>query len=227
MLTSGGGTMHFFRSRPCLHPSDLVLLLVLVFAAAGLRAETVLLSDTFDAENGGNFALNYAGLTNFTVVSGALDLIGNGNFDFYPGNGLYLDLDGTSNAAARIESTSTFALAAGQAYRLTFDLGNTDERFGSSGINNTMTVSLGGAFSEQFNRDTPSDFVTVVRHFVAGVDESAVLAFDHQGGDNLGLLVDNVNLTAVPVPAMAGVFGFCAAMALSARQRGRGQRPAA
>ena len=51
----------------------------------------VIFSDNFNAENGGTGVLNYNSFNNWTVTDGTVDLIGNGFFDFYPGNGLYVD----------------------------------------------------------------------------------------------------------------------------------------
>src|ERR1700722_9142112 len=49
------------------------------------------------AENGGSGALNYTGFANYNVTQGSVDLIGNGYFDNYPGDGLYVDLAGSTN----------------------------------------------------------------------------------------------------------------------------------
>jgi hypothetical protein len=76
-------------------------------------AAAVLLSDNFDTENGGVGMLNYNGFANFTVsnsgAGGAVDLIGNGFFDFYPGNGLYVDICGSASACGVLTTKQTFA----------------------------------------------------------------------------------------------------------------------
>ncbi|MGH8892858.1 MAG: PEP-CTERM sorting domain-containing protein [Actinomycetes bacterium] len=64
-----------------------------------------------DFDNAGPARLNATGnLDGFTVTSGSVDVIGNGFFDFYPGNGLYIDTDGSGGAPGqpRIESIATF-----------------------------------------------------------------------------------------------------------------------
>ena len=56
----------------------------------------VVLSDNFNADAQ---MLNWAGDSSFTSLStggGSTDLIGTGFFDFYPGNGNYVDLDGST-----------------------------------------------------------------------------------------------------------------------------------
>src|SRR4051812_5214176 len=60
------------------------------------RADVILLSDNFDAENSGNPQLNYFTFANFDVTAGSVDLIGNGYFDAYSSNGLYLDSAGST-----------------------------------------------------------------------------------------------------------------------------------
>lgn len=164
------------------------------------HAEIILLDEDFDAENGGAPALNYTTFANFTVTSGAVDLIGNGQFDFFPGNGLYVDLDGTTNAAGTLAS-ETFNLQPGLVYTLEFDLGNSDDQFGGGSFDNTMLLSVGSVISETFNRTELTPFQTITRQFSVTAPETAQVIFAHEGGDNLGLLIDNVRLTVVPEPA--------------------------
>ncbi|HDZ16344.1 MAG TPA: hypothetical protein ENH61_03085 [Methylophaga aminisulfidivorans] len=42
--------------------------------------------------------------------------------------------------------------------------------------------------------------------FLATVSEGAKLAFANLGGDNLGMILDNVSVSAVPVPAALFLF---------------------
>ena len=43
--------------------------------------------------------LNYNSFSQFSVTNGTVDLIGNGFFDFYPSQGRYVDLDGSTGNA--------------------------------------------------------------------------------------------------------------------------------
>lgn len=81
-----------------------------------------LLDDTFDNENGGVGQINFFNLTNWNVTDGTVDLLGNGFFDFYPGNGLYLDLDGSTTNAATLTSRDAFSFSQNDNVTLTFDL---------------------------------------------------------------------------------------------------------
>lgn len=88
------------------------LALTVLAAPAAYSAVITSFSDNFDSE-ASNGALNYTSFANFTVTAGSVDLIPhNGNYDFYPGNGLYVDLDGTTggqNPAGQITTNDVFA----------------------------------------------------------------------------------------------------------------------
>jgi subtilisin-like proprotein convertase family protein len=72
--------------------------------------------DQYVAEASGN----YTGFANWDVTEGSVDLCGNGLWDFLPGNGLYVDMLGTSSPQnGKITSKSTFNLEAGHVYRVT------------------------------------------------------------------------------------------------------------
>ena len=84
------------------------------------------------------------------VVSGDVDMIGNGFFDRYPGNGLYLDLDGVAaDPGGRLESVQTFDPGT---YELQLDLAGGGA---ANSANNLVTVSLGLGFSSRL-RDARS-----------------------------------------------------------------------
>jgi hypothetical protein len=149
--------------------------------------------DTFTGENGGAGEFNYTGFANWTVTRGAVDLQRQSDFGYGPG--LFVDLDGSTDAAGRLESKAAFDLAPG-VYELRFRLGHTD----SSGQTNVMTVSFGGLFSEQFTRSntTPGAFEEIVRRVTVTAPVSARLAFDHEGADFYGLTIDDVLLYRLP-----------------------------
>jgi hypothetical protein len=159
-----------------------------LFASA--QANTILLKDTFDKENGGAGRLNYTSLAQWKITKGSVDLIGKRLYDFYPGHGLYLDLDGTTRQAGTLESKKEFILAAGT-YELRFDLGNNPGHPSP----NTMEVRLGTAYKESFTRQGKVPLETVIRTFSVATPTSGSLIFEHAGGDNGGLVLDNVRLT--------------------------------
>ena len=150
-----------------------------------------MLEDDFDSENQGGGTLNYSGFTNWDTAKGTVDLIGHGFWDFFPDHGLYLDLDGSTREAGRLESKTTFKLESGE-YRLEFDLAGSP----MSGPD-TVTVSLGNVYSESFTLALDEPFRTVIRNMRVQIPTNAKLIFDHEGGDSEGLFLDNVKLTKV------------------------------
>src|SRR6185436_12304159 len=99
-----------------------------------------------------------------------------------------IDLDGSTSSGGRLESKLAFQLAPGT-YVLSFKLG-------SSSPNNTARVTLGSVFDETFTRPGDSPFETVSRTFTVTEPTSGRLVFDQFGGDNGGLIIDDVSLSA-------------------------------
>ena len=161
----------------------------LASTASAVRAQVVLLEDNFDTENGGNDVNNFFGFQNWIVEDGSVDLIGDGR-NFFPGNGIYLDLDGTTGNAGRLVSRDLFAFDVGDTIQLSFDLLGINPFGGFA--NNEVEVSLGNLFEETFTTD---DIGTVFRDIAVDAPiADLALVFDHAGGDNGGLILDNVRL---------------------------------
>jgi hypothetical protein len=133
--------------------------LPLLFGAAQGHAATIF-SDNFNTENGGvadASTLNYNTFANWTVNGGGtVDLIGNGYFDFYPGQGLYVDLDGSTSNAGQLTSIN-IALNPGT-YTLQFLLGGSQR-----GDTNTVRVWLGSLYSESFTLASSDPLALVTR----------------------------------------------------------------
>jgi hypothetical protein len=65
-------------------------------------------------------ALNYNAFINWNVLNGHVDLLGNGFLDLLPGNGLYVDLGGsTPPYNGELQSKVPFNLVSGHSYRVT------------------------------------------------------------------------------------------------------------
>ena len=177
-----------------------------VFSVSATAAPVFL--DNFDTDT---LALNQTTFNGGWVVSGGtVDLIGNpGFYDLLPGNGRYVDLDGSSSQAG--EFHKDLSLTGGLQYTLAFDLAgsqrgsveNVNVNFGSAVDN--LTVNSGDAFSNHTLLFTPS---------TTGIYS---LIFQNAGVDNVGALLDNVSVSAVPEPetyamllAGLGLLGFMA-----------------
>jgi hypothetical protein len=165
--------------------------LVLMATTSG-RADLV---DNFNSENGGAGQLNYNSFANFTVSNsvsqgGTVDLIGNGFFDFYPGNGLYVDLDGSGNGVpGLLETKQTFATGT---YNLSFDLAGS-----ARGVDDHVDVNF-GPFSQTYFLPSTQGYTL----FTATVTLTtpSVLSFQNVEPGNIGAILDNVSVVSAAVP---------------------------
>jgi hypothetical protein len=195
-----------------------------LLACASANATTIF-SDNFNSENGGVSFLNYgtpnqsgnggAGFLNtsfakWTVTAGTVDLIGHSatgfnsgggtEYDLIPGNGLYVDLDGTTGNGAVPAGTITstaIALGAGT-YQLSFSLAG-DQRGGTA--NTQISVLTGVVAPYVITLGSSSPFTTYTVGFTLASAQSVNLVFsDTDAADQMGALLDNVVLTSVGVP---------------------------
>jgi hypothetical protein len=182
-----------------------LLLLVPIFmvSVASSASALVIFEDNFDTENGGVGVLNYSGFDNWTVSDGTVDLIGNGYFDFFPGNGLYVDMDGSTNNAGIM--TSGIYLAAG-AYTLQFDLAGNQRNDAGEQVN--VSVVMGSVFNNSYSLTRYDPFQTFTETIDVAADGNYFLQFEGVGGDNIGMLLDNVKIASVPEPATMLLVGI-------------------
>lgn len=165
-----------------------------VFWAQSASATTVF-SDNFNAYSG---QLIWTPPSNWSAPGpGSVDLIGQTtsgtSYDFYPGNGGYVDLHGSNGLPGTLQSTQTFAAGT---YTLTFDLGGnargdiaktTDFSLGN--FSNSLTLNSGDALG--------------LRTYTFTTTGGQLVFSDLAGGNgNIGNILDNVSLaSAVPEPA--------------------------
>ncbi len=157
---------------------------------------TVLFSDNFDSENGGRHSFVYSGLQKWSFAAGRnVDLIGAGSaYDYFPGNGLYIDLDGFYESST-IRTNRVLDLTPGT-YVLRFLLAGSQR-----GDANTVTVSLGTAFSETFTLESAAPLTEYRRTITVQQLTSAPLTFAHrrdnlpEGDNGFGVILDDVSVT--------------------------------
>jgi hypothetical protein len=158
---------------------------------SNVDTNTVLLSDNFDSENGGAGVFNWTSFTNWNVLAGCVDLHGNGLFDVQPGNGLYVDLDGSCATGGTIESKTAFTLQPGNYVLEWFMAGN--NRIDTA---DTVNVSI-ATYQEQFVMQPKDKFALRSRSFSVSTTTNARIRFENLGGDGRGALIDLVRLRRV------------------------------
>lgn len=173
-------------------------------------------------------------LTNWNVTAGYVDVIGNDGvgawYDWFPGNGAYVDLDGANKRSGRIGTKEALQLVLGETYRLSFDFTTHGSRaeplmFGAGGYNGsflTPTAKL-------------AEFTSYSVEFTA-LEDLTRIYFVTSGDDNIGPIIDNVmvsgpvlsfpasasTISAAPVPAASPLmFSAVGGLVFAARRRRR------
>jgi hypothetical protein len=136
----------------------------------------------------------------FTVSSGNIDLVGT-SFNNYPGNGNYIDLNGS--IAGTITSTSSFTFNPGDSATLSFDYGAN----GSGGANIFLGTTLIGSISAVYSSGSPLTLQT----FNITTPTDGALSFVASTPGNGGIILDNIqfssNTTAASVPEPSDMLG--------------------
>jgi hypothetical protein len=176
----------------------------------------IVLSDDFDSQAPDD--LNWGGDSVFFVSSdpGSVDLIGAGGaFDFYPGNGGYLDLDGSTGSgndpAGEITSFANFGAGT---YTLKFQLGGN-----ARGAPSQTTRILLGDFSVDILLASGDPLANYSFTFAT---TGGQLIFRELGPSNQqGNILDDVSLANVPEPATWAmmILGFGAAGSMIRRRK--------
>lgn len=152
--------------------------------------------------------LDYSGFANWNVSSGHVDLIGNGLIDLLPGNGLYVDLAGSSSPhKGTLTSKNAFSLDGGKQYRIALHLA------GNQRVNatpNTVSVKVfdpnGGSPIYYLNQtitinDFAQEFQPYSFTFTPASDVDVYISFEQTdtpaGFNSVGVLLDRVKFDNV------------------------------
>lgn len=165
---------------------------------------------------------------NWTVTDGTIDIHGSpGDIDYLPGNGYYIDLDGSSPGTLsvgvflteNVGYAATYLLAGSQRADLVgWQLGANpiepldmvDVTFGTSAAVHTM--------------DANDPLTTFTQYFTPTQSGMYALTFRNQGDDWVGAILAEVTIATVPEPTSAalmllGLGGACWASRRSSRQK--------
>jgi hypothetical protein len=172
--------------------------LSLVWAQASQAAP--IFSDDFNSTT--TQQLNQTVFTNWTVTSGSVDVIGDGGpYAFLPvGSGNYVDLNGSTGQPGQLTTKMTFDAGT---YVVSFDLaGSQGGAGGVDGANKTTQIAFSiGGVTQSLTLDPLSPLTPY--SFTFTISAPGKLSFtDLSGGNpNVGNLLDNVSVSAVPEPS--------------------------
>ena len=187
-------------------------------ASVSSHAAVTIFSDNFDADKTGNNATKF--VHGWTVTNGTVDIDGTGFVhNEMPGNGHYVDLDGSTKHAGVL--SNSFTAGAGGIYTLSFDIAGNQRNW------NTDTVEVTFGTTHQTYKIGQSDPITTktltFRPTTTGVFG---LSFHNLGGDDRGAFLHQVTISAVPeTDTYAMLLAGLACVGLVARRRKRQDPP--
>jgi len=203
--------------------------ILMVAAAVGFVSSSaqagVVFSDDFNTYNG---QLNWVPPANWAApLPGAIDLIGqtpNGtSFNYFPGNGGFVDLNGSNGSAGTLQTLQSFAAGT---YTVSFYLGgNTVGPGYGDSAPKTTTISL-GTWSTQL---TLASTDPLASHSYTFTTTGGPLVFQ-MGNESpsypnlyIGNILDNVQVTAVPEPSTWAmmILGFAGVGFMAYRRKSR------
>lgn len=185
-----------------------VVLAVLLLGAPMAQASTIFFDGFEDPDPLGNWS-SRTGLVEVLAEDAIPGLAADGN---------YINMDGFLPQAGRMVLTQNINFGPGK-YTLFFDLAGNQQIDGED----TLLVSINGIFTdESFTVDRNDPFETILIEFTVETGfTSTGIEFRHDGIDRAGPLLDNVKLTAVPLPAGVWLLGAgLGALGVLRRKRG-------
>lgn len=192
---------------------------VALFALTAPASATIV-PDQFNSENGGVGTLNYYGFADYHVTSGSVDLIGTGFYDNFPGNGMYVDMAGTTGQYGALTTNTVYAAGT---YHVTLGLGGTIYSGISDGVSldwgsdSWSSGDLAGLTAQTFDFDITLDVASAI----------TISDLGHSGNANIGatlfgLTVEPSQKGDVPEPLTLSLMGAgLAGMGVLRRRRAR------
>lgn len=154
-------------------------------------------------------ALNYEGFINWDVTAGRVDLIGNGLWDVRPGNGLYVDLQGTGDEGnpppgqdfglGQLTSKEEYEFEDGKSYKFSIDVGGSLAGPTTSGSPVwTIRVRVGDSIDEEITINAGNTPLTTHEFpWTQSGDFTGPIIIEQteqSGHHNIGSTIDNILL---------------------------------
>jgi hypothetical protein len=197
----------------CLIIKEIFMKKAMLFLGAFLFASSASaaiksLVDDFEGEGVSGTQLDYNSFTNWDVTDGTVDLKQTGTYGITCNSGSYcVDLDGSTRDAGVFTSKEEFQA---RAYEVSFAYsGNQRGSFinGSSNQSDTFLVEFSNAQGVVLSQEVAYTEGWSVFSAMIILDDVAKLSFSVTGGDNQGVVLDDISVvSAVPVPAAAFLF---------------------
>jgi hypothetical protein len=174
----------------------------LLVSGAAAQAATIFADDFESTATGSN--RTPAG---WTVTDGTVDTVGPGYFaTLCRGTGTCIDLDGSTGNAGVL--SMSFSLLDGVEYTAWYDLAGSNR----VSIDNIVDVSFGTSTATH-TMASDDAYTNWSLGFNPAASGNYLLSFANRGGDNVGAILDNVAVSAVPEPsttalAMVGLLGL-------------------
>jgi hypothetical protein len=183
----------------------------LLSVSAGSSRAAFIFFDDFNSENSGtgDGTDNYDSFANWSVESGTVDLLGGSYWGYLAPSsyGLFVDTDGSSGVPGSMKSDPLLLLPG--EYVLGFDLAGNQRGAGSDMVGVGVIDGGGPLLSTTITLADDVPFTPYELSFNVPSTTSAWIAFAGlTGGDNAGLLLDNVSVSLVPATGsilLAGV----------------------
>lgn len=191
------------------------LTIALLLSLGSTLSQAAVFTENFNGFTADQLNWDPAGANGWVVgptSKDTVDIIGQGgSFDFLPGNGSYVDLDGSTGSSGVLRNFVD--LIAGTPYSLSFWLAGNQR----GDVDDWVNVHFGGV-NQTFQLKSSDPFTQFSLLFTPSADGNYSFGFlTTTSNDKVGALLDNVSVTAVPEPetyalmlAGLGLIGFSA-----------------
>lgn len=191
------------------------LTIALLLSLGSTLSQAAVFTENFNGFTADQLNWEPAGANGWVVgptTNDTVDIIGQGgSYDFLPGNGSYVDLDGSKYSSGVLRNFVD--LIAGTPYSLSFWLAGNQR----GDVDDWVNVHFGGV-NQTFQLKSSDPFTQFSLLFTPSADGNYSFGFlTTTSNDNVGALLDNVSVTAVPEPetyalmlAGLGLIGFSA-----------------